>query len=94
MIFFEYGGDMSISSEIANEVYYDNPKKYVVVAFKKGYVSNLSLRGKNVKLILEKVLKELENATGGGHMDAVGARIMSKDLEEFKELMEKEITNE
>ena len=91
MIFFEYGGDLSISSEIANELYYDYSEKYIIVAFKKGVVCNLSLRGKNVKTILEKVLKSLENATGGGHSDAVGARIRLADLGKFKELISGEI---
>jgi oligoribonuclease NrnB/cAMP/cGMP phosphodiesterase (DHH superfamily) len=85
LIFFEYGGDLSISSEVSNELSYYNPDKYVIVAYKKGGVSNLSIRGKNVKELLDKLLKRFENATGGGHENAVGARLMLEDLPKFKE---------
>jgi len=91
MIFFEYSGELSISSNLANELNFLYPKKYIVVAFKKGAVSNISMRGKNVKAILDKILKQLEHASGGGHEDAVGARIKLEDLGKFRELMEKEI---
>ncbi len=93
-IFFEYGGDLSISSDISNELSYLYPKKYVVVAYKKGSVANISLRGKSVKTILEKILEKFENASGGGHEDAVGARIKTEDLERFKELFLMEVNNE
>jgi nanoRNase/pAp phosphatase (c-di-AMP/oligoRNAs hydrolase) len=36
-------------------------------------------------------LKKFEGATGGGHEDAVGARIKTEDLSRFKEELEKEI---
>lgn len=90
MIFFDYSGDLSISSEISNELSYIYPGKYVVVAYRKGAISNLSLRGKDVKKILERILKNI-SGTGGGHDDAVGARIETADLTKFKELMEEEI---
>ncbi|MBU0907241.1 MAG: hypothetical protein KKD18_05430 [Nanoarchaeota archaeon] len=84
ILFFEYGGELSISSDLANELFYRNGGKYVVVAYRKGDVSNLSLRGKNVKKILEKVLKKVDGS-GGGHDDAVGARIRASDLGRFRE---------
>lgn len=90
VVFFEYGGELSISADLANEIYYRFPGKYVVVAYRKGEVSNLSLRGKNVKKVLENVLKEIEG-TGGGHDDAVGARIKSSDLGRFKEEFERNL---
>lgn len=90
MIFFEYSGEISMSSEIANGLAYLYPNKHVAVAFKNGSISNLSLRGKNVKKILLNILKNVEG-TGGGHEDAVGARINVKDLPKFKELFEKEV---
>jgi peptidyl-prolyl cis-trans isomerase A (cyclophilin A) len=81
---------LSISSDIANELSYLYPGKYIAIVYKKGSFTNVSMRGKNVRDILEKILKNLENATGGGHKDAVGARIRSEDLDKFKELFEKE----
>ena len=94
LIFFSYSGDLSISSDISNELSYLYPKKYIAVIYKKEGVSNLSLRGKNVKKILENVLSKLENASGGGHEDAVGARIKTSDIDKFKELLIGEIKNE
>src|SRR3989338_8648642 len=92
MLFFVYGGEVSMSADIANELSYRHPEIFVVVAYMKGAILNLSLRGAGVKKMLEKILPKLENATGGGHADAVGARIRTSDLEKFKELLSKEIT--
>ena len=91
LLFFEYGGDLSISSELSNRLSYLYPEKYIVISFNKGNVSNLSLRGKNVRAVLLKVLKKFEDATGGGHRDAVGAKIKTEDLGEFKDLFKEEI---
>lgn len=90
VVFFEYGGELSMSADLSNELHYKNPGKYVLVAYKKGEVSNISLRGKKVKKILEKVLKRVDG-TGGGHEDAVGARIKTSDLEKFKKVLEEEV---
>ncbi len=90
LIFFDYGGELSISSDLANELSYLYPKKYIAVVYKNGGISNLSLRGKGVKKILERVLKEV-GGSGGGHEDAVGGRIKTEDLEKFKSVLEREI---
>ncbi len=84
VIFFKYGGDLSISAELSNELMYTFPKKIVAVAYDNGGMANISLRGDNVKDILEKVIGKFEGASGGGHRDAVGARIKSADLDKFK----------
>lgn len=91
LIFFEYGGEISISADISNELCYIYPEKYVAVAYRKGGVANVSMRGKNIRAILESVLERLKDATGGGHEDAVGARIKLDDLEKFKEYLKEEI---
>jgi single-stranded DNA-specific DHH superfamily exonuclease len=91
VVYLIYGGELSISADLANELSYLYPGKYILVAYKKGSITNLSMRGKNVKTALEKVLKTLENATGGGHKDAVGARIRTEDLERFKNSFEQNI---
>ncbi len=84
VLIFEYSGDLSISADVANELSYLYPKKYISVAYKSGNVCNISLRGKKVKDILISILSKLQNASGGGHEDAVGARIKIDDLEKFK----------
>ncbi len=89
-IFFKYGGAMSMSSDLANELSYKNPRSYVVVAYQNGAVNNLSLRGKDVRKFVEKMLPKFPGSSGGGHKNAVGVRIATKDLDEF-EIMLKEI---
>lgn len=84
LILFEYGGDTSMSSEISNRLKYFYPDKIIFVAYLSDFFVNISARGKNVKEILEKAIKNLENATGGGHKEAAGARIMKRDFEAFK----------
>lgn len=91
MIFFEYAGDLSISSDISNELSYEFPNKYICVAYKRGAIVNISLRGDNVKEILSKIIVKFEDASGGGHENAVGARIKIDDLGRFREELEKEV---
>lgn len=83
-----------MSSELANELAYRLPDGYVAVAYTNAGITNVSLRGKSVKLILERILPTLTHATGGGHRDAVGARIMSSELALFKERFNREAEHE
>ncbi|MBR9701902.1 DHH family phosphoesterase [Candidatus Pacearchaeota archaeon] len=85
VLFFEYGGELSISTDLANELKYLYPDKIIVVAYDTGVKVNISLRGKNVREKLLKVIEGFENATGGGHEEAVGAKIKSEDLGLFRE---------
>jgi single-stranded DNA-specific DHH superfamily exonuclease len=93
LLFFEYGGEMSISADIANQLSHSFKNKYIVVAYKKGTVANLSLRGNNIKKILEKVLEKVDG-TGGGHEHAVGAQVKVEYLEKFKKAFQEEIDGE
>jgi single-stranded DNA-specific DHH superfamily exonuclease len=85
VLFFQYGGDMSISSDLANELTYRFPKKIIVVIYLKGIKANISVRGKKIKDKILEVIKNLKEATGGGHEDAVGAQINVEDVEKFRE---------
>lgn len=91
IVFFRYGGGMSISSDLANELSYLYQGKFIVVAYAQSSVSNLSIRGTNVRAIIERLLPNFTGASGGGHADAVGVRLRTEDLERFKEAFEKEI---
>ncbi len=91
LLFFNYSGTLSISSDLSNELCHIHPKKYVVVAYSSGPITNISMRGKNVKKILGEIIPMLSAATGGGHTDAVGSRIQTSDLERFKEELLKRI---
>ena len=53
---------------------------------------NISMRGLGARDLLLESIKGLENATGGGHKFAVGARVMVKDLDKFKENIEELVT--
>jgi single-stranded DNA-specific DHH superfamily exonuclease len=89
LLFFSYGGQLSISSDLANELSYLYPKHVIAVAYTNGSYANLSLRGPKVRDMLEKIIGEFEGGRGGGHMDAVGARIKTGDLERFKTTVQK-----
>jgi single-stranded DNA-specific DHH superfamily exonuclease len=89
ILFFQYGGDMSISSDISNELYYKFPSKIIVVVYVTGIKANISARGKNVKEKILNSIKDLDGATGGGHNDAVGAKVLVDDIEIFRDRLEK-----
>ena len=87
VIWLEYAGEISMSSDISNKLSYNYPDKYICVAFKKGGVVNCSLRGENVKDVLLDILKDFENSSGGGHPNAVGCQIQYDDLDRFKQYL-------
>ena len=89
LLFFQYGGDLSISGDLANELIYTFPDLIIVVAYMKGLRANLSLRGKNCRKHFLKAIEGLEDASGGGHDMAVGGRMNIEDLEKFRENLEK-----
>lgn len=91
LIFFTYSGETSMSASLANHLCYKNPDKIVVVGYMKGEISNLSMRGKGVRKLLQKLLKKFPEASGGGHADAVGARIKTSELAKLREAIEKEL---
>ncbi len=88
LLFFTYAGPISMSSEISNELYFKHKEKIIVVAYKKQDTVNISMRGKNVLELTKKAIEGFEDATGGGHQDATGARIKTDDLDEFKKRVE------
>jgi single-stranded DNA-specific DHH superfamily exonuclease len=84
ILFFEYGGDLSISGDLANGLRCEFPDKIVIVVYINGIKANISARGKNVKKIVLEAIKNLEGARGGGHRDAVGAQVRVGDVEKFR----------
>jgi len=88
ILFFQYGGDLSLSADISNELSYNFPDKLVVVAYLSGVKANVSLRGKNARKITLEAIEGLEQATGGGHEEATGAKINVSDLPVFKKRIE------
>ena len=88
LLFFQYGGDLGISSDLSNELSYNYPDKIIAVIYISGGKANISMRGKNAKKILLKAIKNLESARGGGHEDAVGGQIRIEDIEIFRSSLE------
>ncbi|MEK6830428.1 MAG: DHHA1 domain-containing protein [Nanoarchaeota archaeon] len=88
IIFFQYGGELSLSYNIANELMFEFPDRIVVVVYVKDDIANISLRGKNVRKLTLSAIKNIPNATGGGHKDATGAKISSSYLSQFKDKIE------
>lgn len=88
LLFFQYGGDLSISANISNELSFYFPKKIIVVAYLKGEKANISIRGSNIKKIAIKAIEGFEGATVGGHENACGGRINVEDLPKFKKNLE------
>jgi single-stranded DNA-specific DHH superfamily exonuclease len=86
-LFFQYAGDLSISADLSNELIYLFPDKIVVVIYLAGIKANISVRGKKIKSLVLKSLKDIEGATGGGHEDAVGAQVRIEFLDKFKQNM-------
>ena len=82
-----------MSSQLSNELVYRFSDCVIGVAYTNAGITNISLRGDNVRDILIRILPKLSNATGGGHPNAVGARIQSADLLKFRELLLEEVTN-
>ena len=85
LVFFNYSGQMSMSSDLSNELSYLFPKHYVCVSYSLGPNTNISLRGEGVSKILQKMLPSFQDARGGGHANAVGARIKTEDVSRFKD---------
>jgi single-stranded DNA-specific DHH superfamily exonuclease len=83
VIFYSYTGT-SMSSEIANGLYFKNKDKLVVVAFKRPDKINISIRGKNALEITKSAVSKIEGATGGGHKEATGAMIPVDEWDNFK----------
>ena len=89
ILFFQYGGDLSVSGDLANELIYTFPEKMVVVIYMKGAKANISVRGKRAREVFLKAIEDLDGAKGGGHEVAVGGQMKIEDLERFRENIEK-----
>jgi len=92
LIFFQYGGELSLSGEISNVLQYTYPEKIIVVAYIKGEKVNISMRGQfaDVRKMALIAMKDIQG-TSGGHEHAAGASIKVEDLPLFKENIEKQM---
>lgn len=84
-LYFQYGGQLSLSANLSNQLSYEFPNKIIIVVYLKGDVANISLRGKDIRDLTLRAISDIEGATGGGHNDATGAKMSVDYLEKFKE---------
>ena len=91
LIFFDYSGDLSISSDISNELLYRFPKKVIIIAREKSGSMKCSIRAQfPIAEVLEKSLVGIEGY-GGGHPNACGAVIKVEDWSRFQENLKEEL---
>ena len=89
LLYFQYGGEFSLSANLSNQLSYEFPDKVVVVVYLNNEIANISIRGKgDVRKLTLKVIYGIEGASGGGHKNATGAKINVSYLPEFKEKVE------
>lgn len=91
IVYFQYSGDLSLSSNLANQLIYEFPDKVIIVVYVKGEVANISMRGDfvNIREITLRAIKGLKSAKMGGHEHATGGKMGVDDLKEFKKRVEK-----
>jgi len=91
LLYFQYSGQLSLSSNLSNQLVFENPDKVIVVVYLKGDVANISLRGEemNIRELTLKSIEGIDGATGGGHEHATGAKMSTDDLPEFKRRIKK-----
>jgi len=93
LIFFQYGGSLSLSANIANKLSFEFPNKTIVVVYLNAGIANISLRGENIRDLTLKAIEGIEDASGGGHEHATGAKMTVDQLPKFKENVEKLVKN-
>ncbi|MBT7102369.1 hypothetical protein HN935_02550 [archaeon] len=85
VLFYTYSGNTSMSAEISNKLYHKHKDKLIIVAFIRPEKVNVSIRGEKALETTKKLIANIEDATGGGHVEATGAMIPIDDFETFKE---------
>lgn len=89
LIYFQYGGSLSLSANLANQLNYEYPDKIIVVVYINGDIANVSLRGgKDTRELTLKAIEGIEGASGGGHKNATGAKMSVSELPKFKKKVE------
>ncbi len=95
ILYFQYGGDMSMSADISDELFHHFPGKTIIVCYIKGAKANISIRSKrDILKPATEAIKEIEGATGGGHKNAVGSSMPAEDVLRFKKLFAERLEKE
>jgi len=92
VLYFTYRSKISLTKDIANELTHKYPNALVMVGREKHDEIKFSIRwNKNISIILEKALKQVEGY-GGGHKFACGAVIKVKDILKFLKIVKEEVS--
>jgi len=87
--FFEIRPGADIHSKIATELSNENPNLTIIVVSRSNGITNLSFRRQGGEFNCGKLAREsiisLTGARGGGHWEASGATIQTKDIVVFKQ---------
>jgi len=86
LIAFNYKDDKTaVSAMLSNELQHLHPKRFIAVCREKSGYMNCSLRSQShdVRALLEKIIPQFQEGTGGGHMHACGANIRAVDYNDF-----------
>ena len=83
---------MALTSDLSNEVLFENPDKFIIIGREKSGEMKCSLRSSKYKVLpaLEKALTKVKGY-GGGHLHACGANIDKNDFEKFTEIIRKQL---
>jgi single-stranded DNA-specific DHH superfamily exonuclease len=83
---------MSLTSDLSNEILYENPEKFIIIGREKSGEVKCSLRSAKypVLTILNEALKDV-NGYGGGHLHACGANIKKEDFDQFLDNVRKQL---
>lgn len=89
LLFFQYGGELSMSGQIANELLYLYPDRVSVVCYIKGTKVNVALRSSlnssvDVRQLAAKAMEGIEG-TYGGHYHAAAAVLQIESLPKFRD---------
>jgi single-stranded DNA-specific DHH superfamily exonuclease len=82
----------SLTSDLSNEILYNNPEKFIIICRENNGEMKCSLRSSKYEVlpILKKALKGLEGF-GGGHEHACGCNVKKKDFSEFIDRIRKQL---
>ena len=76
-----------MSADLANELIYMFPTRFIVVAYTKGSYANISVRNSNPQEDSREIIGEALrgiNATYGGHKNACGVKLPMEHFLKFK----------
>lgn len=94
LVFIYPGSKNSYTGELANELFYRFPERFIIVGREKNGEVKMSLRCKKLKLpaIIEKALVGVKGY-GGGHDEASGGSVSQEDFERFIKNIKDEIAD-